>query len=838
MFAEKNRPRGVNGGTHMLSNEAIQLRVEELLQQMTPEEKIAQMMQVPYSVVGREESLKWAKLGAGSFLHVLGDDAREVQRVAMENSRLGIPVIFGIDAIHGHGLKHEATIFPSQLTAACSWDPAIVEEMGRVTAREVASDGLHWTFSPVLCLGRDTRWGRVNETFGEDPYLAGELGYAIVKGYQGESLDAPDSILACAKHYIGYGEAMGARDAMDTQMTYRKMKEVFLPPFKRAIDAGCATIMTAYGSIDGHPFTADPKTMKTILRDELGFDGFVVTDWNNCESLMTQQYVASSIEEAAVLSANAGNDMIMSTIPFYEAALNALREGKLDIAVVDEAVRHILTMKFRMNLFEKPEKLGVPGCVGCPEHLDATLRAARASITLLKNEGMLPLKNVKKVAVIGQNADDLNSQYGDWTYFTHPNAHEPRPARRPYVTVKEGFEALCAERGIECVYHRGCEVKPAAVDDGRVLSDPVAEAIRQQSLLRARNQDDIAGAVGAAKDADAIILVVGDMIDQFGEYKDRANLELSGRQMELYRELRKLGAPVTVVLVASKPLCIPEIANTADAVICAFNGGMFGGQAVAEAAFGCFNPSGRLPISFPQHSGQVPVYYNTLPGWHGGKYMDLPAQPVYAFGEGIGYAPFAYANFHFDPAAFIATVDVTNQGDVAGTEVVQVYMHDVFASVIRPLKQLIAFTRVEIQPGETKTVSIQLKKEDFQLVNRDEQYIVEPGEFELFIGHSSKALDLLKVKFILHEDGSATLAPKAPAVAPALSQEYLDWFLTENYGISAHQWIFNFAHPWEVVDAVKRIMQKNIPVDAFIDAVVETMNTRGTCKRKLEALAE
>ncbi len=823
----------------MLSNEAIKLRVEEILQQMTLEEKVAQMMQIPYSVVGREESLRWAKLGAGSFLHVLGDDAREVQKTAMENSRLGIPVIFGIDAIHGHGLKHEATIFPSQLTAACSWNPAIVEEMGRVTAREVASDGLHWTFSPVLCLGRDTRWGRVNETFGEDPYLAGELGYAIVKGYQGDSLDAPDSILACAKHYIGYGESMGARDAMDTQMTYRKMKEVFLPPFKRAIEAGCATIMTAYGSIDGRSFTADPKTMKDILRGELGFDGFVVTDWNNCESLMTQQYVAATMEEAAILSAEGGNDMIMSTPGFYDAAIGAVKAGKLDEAVVDEAVRHILAMKLKMNLFEKPEKLGVPGCVGCKEHLDATLRAARASVTLLKNEGVLPMKPTKKVAVIGQNADDLNSQYGDWTYFTHPNAHEPKPPRRPYVTLKEGFEALCAERGIECVYHRGCEIKPAVVmADGPALADPIAEAMRQNAIKRARMQDDIPGAVEAAKDADHIVLVVGDMIDQFGEYKDRANLELSGKQMELYRALRALNIPLTVVLVASKPLCIPEIADTADAVICAFNGGMFGGQAVAEAAFGCFNPAGRLPISFPQHSGQVPVYYNTLPGWHGGKYMDLPATPVYAFGEGIGYAPFTYANFAFDPETLVASVDVTNTGDVAGTEVVQVYMHDVVASVIRPVKQLIAFTRVEIQPGETAHVAIQLKKEDFQLVNHDEQYVVEPGAFELFIGHSSKNADLLKLGFTLLEDGSITLAPKAKPMEPALTREYLEYFLMENWGVGAYQWLSSFPKPAEVFSYLQCALEKNVSVEAFMEAIRETMDTRYTCTRKLQELAK
>ncbi len=733
----------------MVANE-ITLRVEELLHRMTLEEKAAQMIQIPYSVVGREEALRWAKMGAGSFLHVLGDDAREVQKAAIEQSRLGIPVIFGIDAIHGHGLKHEATIFPTQLATACSWNPAVAEEMGRVTAREVASDGLHWTFSPVLCLGRDTRWGRVNETFGEDPCLAGEMGAAIIRGYQGDSLDAPDSILACAKHYIGYGEAMGARDAMDTQITYRKMKEVFLPPFERAIEAGCATFMTAYGSIDGHPFTADPKTMKTILRDEAGFDGFVVTDWSNTKSLRDLQHVAETMEEASILAAQAGNDMIMSNPEFYEAAISAVRAGQLDEAVLDDAVRHILTMKFRMNLFEKPEKKGVPGCVGCPEHLDAALRAARSAVTLLKNEGALPIKNAKKIAVIGENADNLQSQYGDWTYFTHPDALKGRPARRPYVTLKEGFEALCNQIGAECVYHPGCAVRPVPpAEKGEAFADPVAEAFRQMRLKRCAIQDDIPGAVEAARGADHIILAVGDMIDQYGEYKDRANLELSGRQMELYRALRALNIPLTVVLISSKPLCIPEIAETADAVICAFNGGMFGGQAVAEAAFGKFNPAGRLPISFPHHSGQLPVYYNTLPGWHGGKYVDFPAEPLYAFGEGMGYAPFTWANLRFDPETFLAQVDVTNAGSVPGTEVVQVYMHDVVASVIRPVKQLIAFTRVDLAPGETKTVAIQLKRMDFSLVNRDEQRVVEPGEFVLMAGHSSKDADLLKINFIL-----------------------------------------------------------------------------------------
>ena len=711
---------------NMMEN-SIPARVEALLGQMTLEEKVAQMIQVPYAHVGREEALRWAKLGAGSFLHVLGDHAREVQQAAL-SSRLGIPVIFGIDAIHGHGLNDHATIFPTQLAAACSWNPDIVEEMGRVTAREVATDGLHWTFSPVLCLGRDARWGRVNETFGEDPYLAGELGAAIIRGYQGESLEDDESILACAKHYIGYGEATGARDAYDTQMTYRRMRETFLPPFQRAVEAGCATFMTAYGSIDGTPFTADKKSLKDILRGEMGFDGFVVTDWDNAWSLIVNQRVAENIDQAALLTAQAGNDMIMTSTSFYDAAIAAVKAGTLEESIIDDAVRHILTVKFRMNLFEKYEKKGRPGCFGCEEHLNASLRAARASVTLLRNEGMLPLKDVRRIAVIGPNADDIRAQYGDWTYFTHPLPNPEHEPIRPYVTVKEGFEALCAEKGIECVYHPGCSVLPA-------------------------DTDDIPGAVEAARGADAIILVLGDMIDQVGEYKDRANLDLSGRQMELFDALRALDIPLTTVLVASKPLCMGRAATQADAFLCAFNGGMFGGQAVAEAALGCYNPSGRLPISFPQHSGQVPVHYSSMPGWHGGKYCDLPAEPLFTFGEGMGYAPFTYDGLTFDAESLTARVTVTNTGAVAGTETVQVYFRDLVSSVMTPMKRLIAFKQITLQPGEKREVSFTLTRDDFSFINRDEQRVTEPGDFELYVGHSAKDCDLLTAAFTLHERG-------------------------------------------------------------------------------------
>ena len=709
-------------------NAAYIARAKEILAQMTLEEKVAQMVQVPYAMVGREEALRWAKLGAGSFLHVLGDDAREVQQAAC-STRLGIPVIFGIDAVRGHALNDHATVFPTQLACACAWDREIAREMGRVTAREVATDGLHWTFSPLLCLSRDTRWGRVNETFGEDPYLTGELAAAIIEGYQGDSLDDEESILACAKHYYAYGEAVGARDACDSEITYRKAREVFLPPFKKAVDAGCASFMTAYGSIDGTPLTIDRHSLKDILRDEMGFEGFVVTDWDNMSSLVKQQFVAEDTDEAARLAAEAGNDMIMTSVAFYDSAVKLVREGRLDEAVIDEAVLHILTIKAKMGLFEHPEKKGRPGCFGCAEHMDAALRTAQRSITLLRNDGVLPIApSCKKIAVIGANADDVRAQYGDWTYFTHPLPDPDHVPVRPYTTIREGVEELAKAKGASCVYARGC---------GPIASE----------------EDDLPSAVEAAKGADVIVYVVGDVVSQVGEGKDRADLSLSGRQTELFRQLRALNIPLVTVLCASKPLAMGDAAEQANAVVVAFNGGATGGKAVAQALFGEINPSGRLPISFPRHSGQVPVYYNQLPGWHKlvdkQKYCDLPEMPLYVFGEGLSYTDFAYENLTFDPQTMKASVQVSNTGARAGLETVQVYFRDLVSSVMTPVKNLIAYKQVELAPGETKTVEIQLERMDFSLVNRREERVVEPGEFMLMVGHSSKDADLLKVKFAL-----------------------------------------------------------------------------------------
>ena len=697
--------------------------VEELLGKMSTEEKVAQLIQIPYSVVGREEALEWAKKGAGSFLHVLGDDAREVQETAI-NSAQNIPVIFGIDAIHGHGLNDKATIFPSQLALSCSWNEDLVRRMGRITAREVASDGLHWTFSPVLCLARDTRWGRVNETFGEDPYLTGELGAAMIEGYQGDGIDKEDSILACAKHFIGYGEAVGARDACDTEITYRKLKDVFLPPFKRAVDAGCATFMTAYGSIDGEPFNISKKTLTDILRDELGFEGFVVTDWDNVNSLIRNQHVAENITDATRMSLEAGNDMIMTSKEAYEAAIELVKTGKLDEEVINTAVRHILNIKYEMGLFNQPEKKGVPGCIGCVEHLEENKEIAEECVVLLENNGVLPItRDVKNIAVIGPNADDIKAQYGDWTYFTHPSPNPDRKPERPYTTVLEGIREEAAD-DYNVTYCKGC---------GVLLEDT----------------DDIEAAIDVANASDMVVYVIGDEISQVGEFKDRGNLELSGRQLELFRELKKTNKPIVTVFVSSKPLCIEEVAQGSDALVVAFNGGMFGGSAVAKTLFGKVNPSGKLSISFPRHNGQLPVYYNTLPGWHGGKYMDLPATPLYSFGQGLSYTSFTYSNLTINEATLKVTVDVMNTGDRDGYEIVQVYFNDVVSSVMTPIKQLVGFKKVFIEAGEIETVTFDFTREDFSLVNKEEQRVTEPGEFVIMVGASSLDQDLLTIKMNL-----------------------------------------------------------------------------------------
>ena len=712
---------GTNNGK---DEEDIKMQtVKEIIKGMTLEQKAAQLVQIPYAHAGREKAEEWARRGVGSFLHVFGDEARRLQEIAIK-SGAKIPLLFGIDAVHGHCLNRKATIFPTPLNMACAFDPALVKRMAQATACEVAADGLHWTFSPVLCLGRDMRWGRVGETFGEDPLLTGSLGAAMVEGYQGEDNAANTSVIACAKHYIGYGEATGGRDSYDTSVTYRKVMDLFLPPFEKALEAGCATVMTAYGSIDGTPCTSDKKLLRDILKGQLNFGGFVVTDWQNVSHLIHKQHVAEDEKQASRLALTSGNDMMMNAPEFYEAILELVRGGEVREELLDEAVERILTVKMRFGLFHDPFKHADEKYFGCEKHLQLNRELARACVVLLKNTGILPISGKKKILVVGPSADDVLCQYGDWTYFSHPLPDYETQAVRPYVTFLEGMRELGGQSGCTVTFVKGCEI------DGKIAGG-------------------VADAVKAAKESDMIFFACGDSIMLASEGKDRADMRLPKPQRELFDALCKTKKPIITALICTKPLCVPEIDENSAAVLTEFNGGMFGGLALAEAVFGKINPGGRLPVSFPRHIGQQPCYYNQLPGWHCRSYVDMPETPLYSFGTGLSYTSFSYTDASFDDKKLALRVTVKNVGNRDGEETVQIYMRDTVSSMITPVKRLIAFRKLYLKSGESREVRFDFSARDFSFVNAQEKRVAESGEFEITIG--ANAEKRLKVRLQFHE---------------------------------------------------------------------------------------
>ncbi|KNY30043.1 glycoside hydrolase family 3 N-terminal domain-containing protein [Pseudobacteroides cellulosolvens] len=706
-------------------------RTKDLLSRMTLEEKVGQMCQID----GRENPEFWInERHIGSFLHVRGKEAQRLQEIAGK-TRLGIPIIFGIDAIHGHGFYSGATVFPSQLAAASSWNPDILQEMAAITAKEVSLTGLHWTFSPVICLGRDARWGRVDETFGEDPYLAGILAAAMVKGYQGEKLSDPYSILACAKHYVAYGETVGGRDSTECDVPERKVRSTFLPPFKTAADAGCATFMTAYHAIDGLPCTANKVLLKDILKDEWKLNGFIVTDWDNVGHMHRLQKTASDMKKSAELAILAGNDMMMSTPEFYECAIELVKEGVIEEEIIDEACGRILETKFRLGLFDDKRYTDftkAQSIIGCAEHKKASFECALESIVLLKNENnVLPVSDkVRKIAVIGPNAHDVEAQLGDWTFG--PRYYPEKPMLEyneyditPIVTILDGIKKRAGNK-VEIVYDRGCDMLDAS-------------------------KENIAGSVKLAQEADMVIAVVGDTILLNGEVRDRSSLDLTGAQQKLLEALKITGKPLVVVLINGKPLTVPWIKDNADSIIEAWNPGMEGGNAVAAILFGDYNPCGKITISFPRNVGQQPVYYNQYSGWHGpARYIDVDPEPLFSFGYGLSYTSYKYSNMSITPkeigvdGEITVSVDITNTGSLKGTEIVQLYINDIYSSVTTPIKELKGFARVTIDPGQTKNVKIKLPAEALSLINRELKRVVEPGEFEIMIGSSSRDCDLLK----------------------------------------------------------------------------------------------
>lgn len=755
-------------------------RIADLIGRMTLEEKVGQMMQLDARSGDLDDLI--VNKHVGSILHTSPEDLPRAVETVNSKTRLGIPLVIGDDCIHGYSFWPGATIFPEQLGMATTWDSKKVEEAGRATAQEVSTTGVHWTFSPVLCIARDTRWGRVGETFGEDPYLIGEMASSIVKGYQGgakagEPL-AKDAILACAKHFAGYSETQGGRDASEADLSHRKLESWFLPPFERVAKEGCGTFMLGYESIEGVPVTFNKWLLSDKLRGAWNYQGTLITDWDNVGRSVWEQKVKPDYVHAAADAVKAGNDLVMTTPQFYEGALEAVRTGLLDESLIDEAVSRILALKFRLGLFEDPrlpDQERIDAVIGSDEHQQLNLEVAREAVALLKNNGSLPFaaSEGKRIAVVGPLADDAQTQLGDWAGNSGQVNWMPDGQPRDMITtVLDGFKQLAPE-GCDVVYSRGANIVDLVPDpEGDFYPD--GQPRPKIGVSAAVDQALIDEAVENAKQSDLVVAVVGDVIQMIGETCSTGTLELQGGQNALLQALadtaRETGKPLVVVLMSSKPMVLPACvigtngvivdetsAEGTSALLWAPSPGMKGGQAIAEIILGETEPSGRLPITFPRHAGQLPVYYNQIRGQHGNRYSDLTQNPAFAFGEGLSYTTFEYGeptitnvpgSGDFTQADTVhAEITLTNTGERKGTEVVQAYIGDIVTSYSWTDRELKAFQRVELEPGETKTLEFDIPVADCTIVDPDANRIVEPGEFELLLGHSSRREDLKRATF-------------------------------------------------------------------------------------------
>ena len=704
----------------------VEQRVNELLARMTLEEKLGQLQQLDGEGNGnfRPEHLDLIRKGLlGSTLNVRGAQrTNQVQRVAMNESRLKIPVLFGFDVIHGY-----RTIFPIPLGEASSWDPALAERSAAVAAQEANNVGLRWTFAPMVDIARDPRWGRITEGAGEDPFLGAAFARARVRGFQGNDYSAPDKILACAKHWVAYGDAEGGRDYNTTDLSENTLREIYFPPFKAAVDAGVGTLMSSFNAINGVPASANAFTLTKVLRQEWKFDGFVVSDYTSVKELINHG-VAGNEAQAAALALNAGVEMEMVSRSYNQFGPELLKQNKITQATIDEAVRRILRIKFRLGLFDHPytDEAREPNALLRPESIRLAREIAGRSMVLLKNEReTLPLnKNIGSIAVIGPLADDRRAPLGWWS----GDGKEENT-----VTPLAGIKAKVSSQ-TKVLYARGCEVK----------------------------DDSTAGfeqAVNIAKQADVAVVFVGETHDMVGEAASRTSLDLPGRQMELVQAIHATGKPTVVVLVNGRPLSIGWIVNNAPAILESWMGGSESGNAIADILFGDVNPGAKLPVTFPRSVGQVPIYYNHMntgrppeaENRYTSKYFDMPWTPLFPFGYGLSYTRFKISNLQLSAPRINAsgkvtvTVDIENTGRRAGDEVVQLYIRDPVATMTRPVKELKGFQRISLQPGEKRKVEFVLGPEHLGFWNREMRYVVEPGEFRVMVG--SDSVDVIEAKF-------------------------------------------------------------------------------------------
>lgn len=696
----------------------LEAKITRLLSRMTLAEKLGQLQQLDGHADGRyrEEHVDLIRRGLlGSTLNVRGAQrVNELQRIAVKESRLGIPVLFAFDVIHGY-----RTIFPVPLGETASWDPEAVERAAAIAAAEAASAGLKWTFAPMVDIARDARWGRVVEGAGEDPFLGAAMARARVRGFQGDDYSRPDKVVACAKHWVAYGAAEAGRDYNTTEVSERTLREIYFPPFKAALDAGAGTFMSAFNDLNGLPTSANPWTLTGILRREWKFDGVVVSDYESVRELINHG-VAADEKEAVVRALPAGVDMEMVSRLYHRHGAQLVREGKLSIGAIDEAVRRVLRLKYRLGLFERPyaDESREAATLMKAEHLAAAREIAARSMVLLKNERRtLPLrKDLRSVAVIGPLAHDRASLIGSWS--GDGRAEDA-------VTLLEGVKAKLPAASVTIA--GGCEV----AGDSTV---------------------GFAEALSTAAKADFVIIAAGESAEMSGEAASRSSLDLPGRQLDLIKAIHQIGKPYVVVLMNGRPLTIDWIAENSPAILEAWFGGTQAGHAMADVLFGDVNPGGKLPMTFPRAVGQLPLYYNhkntgrppDAANKYTSKYLDLPWTPLYPFGHGLSYTEFRYSSLQLSApgirpgASLTVSVEVENIGTRAGDEVAQLYLRDLASSVTRPVRELKGFERITLRPGEKRLLRFILRPEHLGFYDRSMRFIVEPGMFRLYVGGSSE----------------------------------------------------------------------------------------------------
>lgn len=712
----------------------IDQKVDALLKQMTLEEKIGQLNQYNDDskatgpiTVDNDKASQIRNGQVGSLLNCLGTErTRSWQKLAME-SRLKIPLLFGQDVIHGY-----KTTFPIPLGEAASWDLAAIQKAARIAAIEASASGIHWTFAPMVDIGRDPRWGRVMEGAGEDTYLGSLIAKARVTGFQGEKLGGIDAIMACVKHFAAYGAAVGGRDYNSVDMSERMLWEVYLPPFKAALDAGAATFMNSFNDLNGIPATGNKYLQRDILKGKWGFKGFVVSDWGSIGEMQNHGY-AKDGKEAAYLAITAGSDMDMESRCYKNHLEALLKEKRIDIQLVDDAVKRILRKKFELGLFDDPYRFCNPerekAALNNPEHTKAAREIGAKSIVLLKNNSnLLPLsKETKTIAFIGPLVKEYKQNMGFWDVDIPGIDYE-----KLVVSQWDGLQNKVG-KNTKLLYAKGCEIE-------------------------GHNKDGFAEAVKIASQADVIIMSIGEKRDMSGEAKSRSNIHLPGVQEELVKAIQATGKPVVVLINTGRPLVFNYIADTVPAILYTWWLGTEAGNSIADVLFGDVNPSAKLPMTFPREVGQIPIYYNHFNTGRPAKndtdlnytssYIDLSNSPKFPFGFGLSYTTFQYSDLKLsnnkmkNNESIEVTVKITNTGKYVGEEVVQLYLRDKFGSVVRPIKELKGFEKIKLNVGETKTVKFVIDNQKLSFYNDKLEFKSEPGDFDLMIGASSEDIRL------------------------------------------------------------------------------------------------